>query len=179
MYINLIAHLLKTHFTPITSYITPYSLYPNFPIPIPSPQPTIPINTSIKLQHPTTHPLTPTFHLDETITHIPQHPSLFPPIRKQIATTMAVSSYTPIALLAHTPSYPLKQHIHHLIHTLLNLLTLILKDFTTIASCIASTSPPFTSPHHHHSTPRDAPHINEVHMSRFGEGWSERESNKR
>ena len=78
MYINLIAHLIKTHFTPITSYITPYSLLIYFPLPIPSPQPTIPINTSIKLQHPTTHPLTPTFHLDETITHIPQHPSLFP-----------------------------------------------------------------------------------------------------
>lgn len=96
------------------------------------------------LRHPTTHPLSFSFHLIQVSTHIPQHPSLFPPIRKAIAIPVAVSSNTSIAPLAPTPSFPRKQHTHPLLHTLLYLLTALAHHFTAIASCIACTSPPST-----------------------------------
>lgn len=144
MYISQIAHLRKTRLTFKTSHITPSSLLSHFSRTTPSHHATIPIHTHPKLRHPTTHPLSFSFHLDETITHIPQHPSLFPPHNKAIAIPMAVSSNTSIAPLAHTPSHTLQYYTHPLLHTLLYLLTALARHFTAIASCIACTSPPST-----------------------------------
>mgnify|MGYP004641090827 CR=1 FL=1 len=175
MYISEIAHLRKTQLAIKTSAFTPSSLCTHFTHPTPSPHSTIPITTHPKLQHPTTHPLLLPFLLTHTIPPIPHLPSLFPPIREGIATTTAVSSNTPIALLAPTPSLTHIHHAHRLLRTLLCLSAPRMEKIMAIASCIACTSTPFTSRQHHHSTPRDAPHINEVHMSRFGEVWSESE----
>lgn len=175
MYINQIAHLRKTQLAIKTSAFTPSSLYTHFTHPIPSHQPTIPITTHPNLQHPTTHPLLLPFLLTHTSPPIPHLPSLFPPNTEAIATTTAVSSNTPIALLAPTPSLTHIHHAHPLLRTLLCLSAPSAEKIMAIASCIACTSTPFTSRQHHHSTPRDAPHINEVHMSRFGEVRSESE----
>ena len=144
MYISEIAHLRKTQLAIKTSAFTPSSLCTHFTHPTPSPHSTIPITTHPKLQHPTTHPLSFFFHLGDTITPIPHHPSLFLPHNKGIPATTAVSSNTSIALLAPTPSHTLNDHAHRILHTLLYLPAPSAEKITAIASCIACTSTPFT-----------------------------------